>query len=223
MSKDDFRDRIRSYSLEPEKGDWVKMQQLLDADKDDRKGIAWWKFGALFALLLIPASIYLMSNVYSEPVLGKSSIVNLSTQNTDKHSTTNEKVIRSQVEKSAGSTGESAAQADINETLTTTSVNTIEDSPEKTSSSDKTKSTNNKISNSKINTSNKKSSKSNFNIKKKEKVNPNFSLPRAYNSSQSKTSSQQKSEAVISNEKVNKQLLDVGLNEISELAFKSVS
>ena len=101
MSKDDFRDRLKSYSLEPEHGEWVKMEQLLDADKDNRKGIVWWKFGAVFALLLIPASIYLMSSTSSQedkpyssssnfvaetPVSSKINNVQEATTSTKKHS-----------------------------------------------------------------------------------------------------------------------------------------
>ena len=66
MSKDDFRDRLKSYSVQPEHGDWVKMQQLLDADKEDRPAIAWWRFGGLFALLLIPASLWLMNGSFTQ-------------------------------------------------------------------------------------------------------------------------------------------------------------
>ena len=59
MSKDDFRDRLKSYSSEPDHGEWIKMQQLLDADKDNRKPFTWWRFGVLLALVLVPASLLL--------------------------------------------------------------------------------------------------------------------------------------------------------------------
>lgn len=53
MSKEDFRDRLKSYSKEPDRSEWIKMQQLLDADQDDEKTpFLWWKTGALFVFIL---------------------------------------------------------------------------------------------------------------------------------------------------------------------------
>ena len=65
MSKDDFRDRLKSYSSSPDSGEWSKMEQLLDADKDDRKkGFAWWRFGA--ALLLLGVAAFVVFETMSE-------------------------------------------------------------------------------------------------------------------------------------------------------------
>ena len=60
MSKDDFRDRLKSYSSSPDAGEWSKMEQLLDADKDDgRKGFLWWRFGAALLFLGVAAFVVL--------------------------------------------------------------------------------------------------------------------------------------------------------------------
>ncbi len=54
MSKDDFRERLKSYSDTPDPGEWSKMEQLLDADQDDRKaGFAWWRLGAAAILVAV--------------------------------------------------------------------------------------------------------------------------------------------------------------------------
>lgn len=93
MSKDDFRDRLKSYSLEPEHGEWVKMEQLLDADKDDRRGFAWWKFGALFALLLIPVTIYLMSGTSKTEDFNHTSSSNFAAETSFDHNNSQEEII----------------------------------------------------------------------------------------------------------------------------------
>jgi len=60
MSKDDFRDRLKSYSSSPDPGEWSKMEQLLDADKDNHKKVfPWWRFGAALLLLGVAAFVVL--------------------------------------------------------------------------------------------------------------------------------------------------------------------
>lgn len=64
MSKDDFRDRLKSYSSQPDPGEWNKMAQLLDADQeDDKKGFLWWRIGAMLLLVVVAALAY---NMFSQ-------------------------------------------------------------------------------------------------------------------------------------------------------------
>jgi len=165
------------------------MQQLLDADEDDHKGFAWWKWGGLFALLLIPTSIYFMNGSFSNQSTSQSSFINFSSNDVTPSTVKNEKIESSEIETVNAQANTSSAnknQASAN-TRTKNSIDANNENQliEKASSSSSFKKNNSTLNNHKsVNLNSKEKtdqSKSSFS-------NPSFSRPRAYNSSQLNTS-----------------------------------
>ena len=175
MSKDDFRDRLKSYSMEPDRSDWVKMQQLLDADEDDRKGVAWWKFGALLALLLIPTSIYLMGGFSISEKSEDQHIASLS-------NTSNTNIANIEASKLEVSTT-TQAQSDIEKSIEKTPV--AETLSTKKNNSNSSKKSGTQISEHRINKTN--TNKISNTVTTNRAIS-NSQNPIAYNSSQLKTS-----------------------------------
>lgn len=171
MSKDDFRDRLKSYSSEPEHGEWVKMQQLLDADKDDRKVIAWWKYAGLFVLLLIPVILLLFNGSaiegHIDGDINSNSSKNITTESFSVSET--QKELNTEV-----ITAESVIEEDLS-----SQVNGTEKSKDTNSVSKRQNKSNQKNKNGK----NLKSTNSNST-----RVNAILSRPQANNASQFKTS-----------------------------------
>jgi len=149
---------------------------------NDRKGIAWWKFGGLFALLLIPASIYLMGGSFGNEEISQSGIVNFTAKTpiaTNKNS--DKETVIAQTNNSSANENQAPAIT-TEKTKTREAINNAK-----------------KQTNQKASKSSSKTSDSQYVKNKKQQVlktpskpstepKPTFSIPRAANSSQLNTS-----------------------------------
>ncbi len=79
MKNESYKERLKNYSQKADDSDWIKMQQMLDADKDDDKPFIIWKWVGLLSLLLL--TIIVLFNINGEvqianPIVEENIIVN---------------------------------------------------------------------------------------------------------------------------------------------------